>query len=119
MYRVAVRLSPFWSGRPTIWFAQAEALFQLVVITRQQNIFNYVASQLNQQQAAEGQDLITSPPEHEPYDLLKVELVRRLSTSREQRVRQLFSHEEMDDRKPTQFLRHLRGLAPDVPDKFL
>jgi hypothetical protein len=44
--------------------------------------------------------------------------VRRLSTSREQRVRQL-SHEEMGDRKPSQFLRHLKGLAPDVPDDFL
>jgi len=65
------------------------------------------------------EDIITAPPEHEPYDRLKAELVRRLSTSREQRVRQLLSHEEMGDRKPTQFLRHLKGLAPDVPDDFL
>jgi hypothetical protein len=34
-------------------------------------------------------------------------------------VRQLLSHEEMGDRKPSQFLRHLKGLAPDVPDNFL
>jgi hypothetical protein len=45
--------------------------------------------------------------------------VKRLSTSREQRVRQLVSHEEMGDRNPSQFLRHLKGLAPDVPDDFL
>jgi len=25
----------------------------------------------------------------------------------------------MGDRKPSQFLRHLKGLAPDVPDEFL
>jgi len=73
---------------------------------------------LNQQQAAEVEDII-SPPELEPYDRLKAELVRRLSTSREQRVTQLLSHEEMGDRKPSQFLRHLKGLAPDVPDDFL
>ena len=42
-----------------------------------------------------------------------------LSTSREQRVRQLLSHEKMGDRKPSQFLRHLKGLALDVPDDFL
>jgi hypothetical protein len=35
MYRVAVRLPPFWPDRPAIRFAQAEALFQLVAITRQ------------------------------------------------------------------------------------
>ena len=42
-----------------------------------------------------------------------------MSTSREQRVRQLLSHEEMGDRKPSQFLRHLRSLAPDAPTEFL
>jgi hypothetical protein len=45
--------------------------------------------------------------------------VRRLSVSRDQRVRQLLIHEEMGDRKPSQFLRHLKSLAPDVPDDFL
>ena len=45
--------------------------------------------QLNQQQKAEVEDIITSPPEQEPYDRLKSELVRRFSTSREQRMRQL------------------------------
>ena len=78
-----------------------------------------MVSKLNQQQAGEVEDIITSPPEHEPYDRLKVELVRRLATSREQRVRQLLSHEEMGDRKPSQFLLHLRGLAQDVPGDFL
>jgi len=65
------------------------------------------------------EDIIITPPKDEPYDRLKGDLVRRLSTSREQRVRQLLSHEEMGDEKPSQFLRHLKGLAPDVPDEFL
>ena len=43
----------------------------------------------------------------------------RMSTLREQHVRQLLSHEEMGGRKPSQFLRHLKSLAPDVPDAFL
>ena len=117
--RVSVRLPTFWPDRPAVWFAQAEAQFELADITPQRTKFNYVVSQLNQQQAAEVEDIIISPPEHEPYDRLKAELVRRLSTSCEQRVRQLLSHEEMGDRKPSQFLRHLKGLAPDVPDDFL
>ena len=127
VYRVTVRLPPFWPDRPAIWFAQAESQFELAAITRQRTKFNYVISQLNQEQASEVEDIITAPPEHEPYDRLKAELVRRLSTSREQRVttsreqrvRQLLSHEEMGERKPSQFLRHLKGLAPDLPDDFL
>ena len=91
----------------------------MAAITRQRTNYKYVVSQLNQQQAAEVKDIITTPPEGEPYDRLKAELVRRLSNSREQRVRQLLSHEEMGDWKPSQFLRHLKGLAPDVADEFL
>jgi len=117
--RVAVRLPPFWPDRPAIWFAQAESQFELSAITRQRTKFNYVVSQLNQQQAAEVEDIITNPPELDPYEKLKTELIRRLSTSREQCVRQLLTHEEMGDRKPSQFLRHLKSLAPDVPTEFL
>ena len=119
VYRVTVRLPPFWPNRPAIWFAQAEAQFELSDITRQRTKFNYMVSQLNQQHAAEVEDIIISPPEHKPYDRLKAELVRWLSTSCEQHMRQLLSHEEMGNRKPSQFLRHLKGLAPDVPDDFL
>ena len=85
VYRVAVRLPPFWPNRPAIWFTQAEAQFELAAITRKRTTFNYVVFQLNQQQAVEVEDIIFSPPEHEPYDRLKAELVRRLSTAREQR----------------------------------
>ena len=119
VYRVAIRLQNFWPDRPSIWFAQAEAQFQLAAITRQQTKFNYVVKQLNQQQAAEVENIITSPQEHKPYDRLKVKLVRRLPNSPEQRERQLLSQEEMGDRKPSQFLRHTRGLAPDVTDNIL
>jgi hypothetical protein len=119
VYRVSVRLPPFWPDRPAVWFAQAEAQFELSNITRQRTKFNYMVSQLNQQQAAEVEDIIISPPEQEPYDRLKAELVRQLSTSRVQRVRQLLSHKELGYRKPSQFLRHLKNLAPDVPDDFL
>ena len=45
--------------------------------------------------------------------------MRLLSTSREQCVRQILSHEEMEDRKQSQYRRHLKGLAQDVPDDFL
>jgi hypothetical protein len=81
--------------------------------------FNYIISQLEYRHAAEVEDIITSPPADQPYTTLKNEFVRRLSSSRDQRVRQLLTHEEIGDRKPSQFLRHLKSLAPDVPDDFL
>ncbi|XP_076238632.1 uncharacterized protein LOC143181858 [Calliopsis andreniformis] len=61
-----------------------------------------------------------NPPPLEPYQKLKTELIRRLSSSQEQKTRRLLEHEEIGDRKPSQFLRHLRGLAGTaVPDSVL
>jgi hypothetical protein len=78
-----------------------------------------VVSQLEYRYAAKVEDIIISPLANEPYTTLRSELVRRLSSSRDQRVRQLLTHEEMVDRKLPQFLRHPTSLAPDVPDDFL
>jgi hypothetical protein len=110
---VAVRLPSFWPERPALWFAQAEAQFELAGITSERTKYSHVISHLDHRYAAEVEDIITSPLERDQYTTLKAELVRRLSVSRDQRVRQLFMHEEMGDRKPSQFLRHLKSLAPD------
>jgi hypothetical protein len=88
------------------------------VSSEKTNFFN-VISQLNHRHAAEVEDITTSPPERDPYTTLRTELVRRLSLSREQRIRQLLTLEEFGDRNPSQFLRYIRTLAPDVPDNFL
>jgi len=119
IHRSTVRLPPFWPDRPGLWFAQAEGQFELSSVTSERTKFNYVISQLEYRHAAEVEDIIMSPPANDPYTTLKTELVRRLSASRDQRVRQLLTHEEMGDRKPSQFLRHLKSLAPDVPDDFV
>jgi hypothetical protein len=50
--------------------------------------------------------------------MLKAELVGRLTPSKDQRICQLLTL-EMGDRKPSQFLRHLRSLAPDALEDFL
>jgi hypothetical protein len=49
--------------------------------------------------AAEVQDLNISPPANEMHTTMKTDLVRRLSGSRDKRVRQLVTHEEMGYRK--------------------
>jgi hypothetical protein len=44
--------------------------------------FNYVISQLGQRYAAEVEDIITSPPQQDPYSKLRTVLLKRLSRSR-------------------------------------
>jgi hypothetical protein len=110
--RVAVWLPPFWPERPAVWFTQAEVQFTLAGISSEQTKFCYVISQ-DQHYTSEVEDIITCPPERDPYTTLRMELVRRLSPSKEHRIRELLTL-EMGDRKPSQFLRHLRSLAPDM-----
>jgi hypothetical protein len=117
--RVAVRLPPFWPERPDIWFSQAEAQFSMAGISSETTKFCHVISQLDHRYAEEVDDIITSTPQLDPYSTLRTVLLKRLSPSQEQRNRQLLMIEDMGDRTPSQFPRHLRRLAPDVPASLL
>lgn len=118
--KVAVRIPPFWPEEPAVWFAQIEGQFALAGITTDATKFYYVIAQLDHQYAAEVKDIIINPPAQNKYDKLRTELIKRLSASHERKVKQLLTHEELGDRKPSQFLRHLQTLAgPGVPDDFL
>jgi hypothetical protein len=90
-----------------MWFAQAEAQFSLASITSEKTNFNYVISQVEYRHAAEVEDIISHPAD-ETYSTLKTELVRLLSSSRDQRVRQLLTYEQMGDRK---------GPVPSTPEE--
>jgi hypothetical protein len=63
-------------------------------------------------------NIIIFLPQQDPRTKLRTELLNRPSPSRGQPLRKLLTPEEMDDRNPSQFLRHLRSIAPDVPDYF-
>lgn len=119
-YRVGVRTPTFNQDDPTLWFAQLEGQFILSNMTSDSTKFYFVLSQLEPQHTAEVRDLIVSPPVTGKYDKLKSELIKRLSASQERKTKQLIMHEELGDRKPSQFLRHLQHLAgPQVPDDFI
>lgn len=120
LFRVGVKSPPFWPQDPSIWFKQIEGQFALSNITVDDTKYYYVLSQLDQQYVAEIKDVIMAPPAKNKYEKLKTELIKRLSASRENEVKQLLIHEELGDRKPSQFMRHLQHLAgPDIPQEFL
>ncbi|KAL0895873.1 hypothetical protein ABMA27_011894 [Loxostege sticticalis] len=109
--KVSVRVPPFWPEEPALWFAQVESQFVLSGITKDETKFYFLVAQLDHQYAKEVKDVITSPPATDKYAKLKTELIKRLSASQEKRIKQLLVHEELGDRKPSQFLRHLSSLA--------
>lgn len=108
---VSVKLSSFWPEKPKIWFAMAEAQFEIANITQDATKYGHVLSMLDARLADQVEDIISNPPARDKYEYLKTELIKRFSTSREHRVKQLLGEEMMGDRKPSAFLRHLRSLA--------
>ncbi|XP_076176653.1 uncharacterized protein LOC143151438 [Ptiloglossa arizonensis] len=102
------------------WPGQVEAQFTIGRITKDDTKFGYVVAQLDGKYAEEVEDIICNPPDGNKYEAIKRELIKRLSDSDTTRVRKLLETEEIGDRTPTQFWRHLRKLAgSSVSDDFL
>ncbi|XP_063634830.1 uncharacterized protein LOC134805457 [Cydia splendana] len=117
---ISVKPPPFYPDKPTMWFAQLDGQFTLTKITSDTTRFYHAISVLEYKYAVEVEDIITNPPASDKYGTLKRELIARLSSSKQERLKQLMSKEELGDRKPSQFLRHIRSLAgADYPDDFI
>lgn len=115
-----IKIIPFAPEDPEIWFAMLESQFTTHGITEDKIKFSNVVTSLGMVHAKAVKDLITNPPSENRYEKIKAELIRRLSASHEKKVMQLLTHEELGDRKPSQFLRHLQDLAgPSVPEDFV
>lgn len=118
--RVGIRVPPFWPEKPSVWFAQLEAQFALANITTDQTKFYTVTGNLEPHIAEHVDDVIQNPPANNKYEKLKSELIKRLSVSQAKKVQALLSHEQLGDRKPSVFLRHLKDLAgSDMPSEFI
>ena len=107
---VSLKLPPFWPADPELWFSQVEARFSCQHITSQRSKFNHVVASLTPEFAAEVRDLLLRPPEENPFTALKEQLTRRTALSERGRIQQLFTGEELGDRKPSQLLRRMQQL---------
>ncbi|XP_015121210.1 uncharacterized protein LOC107043994 [Diachasma alloeum] len=96
-----------------------EGQFHLSGIKDEVPRYYYASPHLDPKAAAEVQDILLNVPTETPYTRLKEALVECLTLSRDVRLQQLLDRDVLDDRKPSQFLRHLRSLDDTVPDNIL
>ncbi|XP_071439833.1 uncharacterized protein [Hetaerina americana] len=117
---VVKRVPLFCPEKPQLWFAQLEGNFRLAGITENTDKFWVVVANIDTRYAQEVEDISVNPPLTDRYKRLREELVRRVTPSEEQRIKQLLGNEDMGDHRPSQFLRHLRSLPGGaVPDDLL
>jgi len=112
--RVGLRIPEFTPADPELWFSIMDRSFHAAGITTDSTKFGYAITAIGARYALEVRDIIMNPPAANAYQTLRTELIKRISLSQEHKTKQLLEHEEIGDRKPSQFLRHLRGLAGDV-----
>ena len=109
----SLHLPPFWPADPAQWFAQVEAQFHMKNITIEKTKYEYVMAPLSSENASEVCDIILHTPSHQPYQKLKATLVEQTPASEQQHLQQLFQMEELGDRTPSQFFRHMQQLLSD------
>ncbi|XP_064479153.1 uncharacterized protein LOC135392367 [Ornithodoros turicata] len=115
---VTVRLPAFWPANPSVWFLQAECQFQLAGISTQPTKFRNVVFVLPPEVASDVADVLMARMGETPYDTLKSALIERTMASERRRYQQLLSAEDLGNRCPSQFLRHLQGLLRDRASSF-
>ena len=86
------------------------AQFRMRHVTAQRTKFYHVVSSLSPDFATEVRDFIIRPPADAPYDSLREQLIKCTTASEQRKLQQLFSAEELGDRKPSQLLSRLQQL---------
>ena len=112
---VAIKLPPFYTDQPELWFAQAEAQFALrrPAVTDQLTRFYHVVGQLPMAVSTEMKAQITSPAAATAYDDLKRRLISRFKPTKWQQAEFLVNHPSIGDRRPSQMYCQMLAQLPD------
>ena len=104
---VALKLPNFWTTQPDVWFAQAEAQFNIRGDTK----YYYVVAALDQDTAQRLLDTLQNPPTTNKYSSLKDQLLKAYGFSRRERASKLLDITSLGDRKPSALLAEMRALS--------
>ncbi|KAL1130221.1 hypothetical protein AAG570_013159, partial [Ranatra chinensis] len=103
-------LQPFWTEDPVLWFIQVEATFATSSVSSQIDQLNLVVRSLDYEVIQRVADTVQFPGD-QPYVSTKRAVIEAHSMSRPDRAHQLLGQRTLRDRKPSQFLAHLRHLG--------
>ena len=116
---VGLKLPTFWNDQPEVWFAQAEAQFNLRNITADDTKYHYVVAALDQATAKRLIDLLKAPPGNDKYTAIKARLTRTFGLAEYERSNRLLDMPELGDDKPSVLMDNMLALLDDHEPCFL
>ncbi|GFV55859.1 peptidase A2 domain-containing protein [Trichonephila clavipes] len=91
MSAVSIKIPPFWTDRPEIWFYQVEAQFQISKISLEETKFHYLVSQLEPKYVENIWDIVNSKSDTK-YTDSKNRLLSLFKESENLRIKRLLRH---------------------------
>jgi hypothetical protein len=95
----SLRLPQFWAENTEAWFAIAETRFRIKWVDDHQEMFDHVVNALPKESLRTVLDLITDPPEFDPYQQMKDRLCQSHQLTEFQRVEKLHQMDSLGGRK--------------------
>ena len=114
-HAVSLKLPTFWTAQPEVWFAQAEAQFNLHGITADDSKYYYVLAALDQETATRVLDLISHPPDDNKYRALRTRLSDAFGLDKRERASRLLHFRPLGDSKPSALMDEMLALLGDHP----
>ncbi|GBM48062.1 hypothetical protein AVEN_34387-1 [Araneus ventricosus] len=106
---VSIKIPPFWTDKPEIWFYQVEDQFQICKITSEDTKFNYLVAQLEPRFLENIWDIIKDSSVNK-YSTAKERLLTTFEEN-ENKIKRLIIGLELGDMMPSQILRNMRSLG--------
>lgn len=118
--RVTVKLPPFWTSNPRLWFHSIEAQFKIAGIIDDQTKFYYVVGALDERYLKIIGDILEHPPDKNKYDTIRDKLINCLKESDTTRLQRLLKGMVLGEQKPSQLLSGMRMTSNnDLSDQAL
>lgn len=115
----AVKLPTFWNEQPRVWFAQAEAQFNIHGINSDVTRYHYVIAALDQDTAARVLDIVETPPSRDKYQVLKNRLLGSFALTEYERASRLLHVQSAPDTKPSALMDRMLALRGSHQPCFL
>ena len=108
----SIVLPPFWTDNATGWFAMAESRFRIRRLYDEWDRYDNLVSALTADSIRLVLDVVTNPPEEDPYTFLKERLLGSHQLTDYQRIERLIAMDALGDRKPSQLLAQMLEVCP-------